>query len=307
MTKIFIAYSRKDVTLLQELRAHLAILERAKLARIWYDGEIEAGSNWEESIKNAMFEANLVLMLISPDFIASDYCYNVEMSRAISLHDQRSLKIIPVILRPCNWHLSPLGRIQALPQNGLPITEWDSSDKAFTLIVDRIANSLKEIEREKDALDKQQRAVDAYVDVALSQANQIGDFENTRAAKALFEQLANEGFTESAYYGFRTWVLNKLRSGSYHHFYNDLLAHLGKDNQDIAELLDGARVSLSLLAEQESLFEKALEKQLRSRVHESTDQEQIEKARTTIERVQTEFTKVLAAIRGQLLFQCLFE
>lgn len=136
-TQIFIAYSRKDSELMEKLRTHLRPLERAKMAKIWYDGIIEAGNDWEKEIKNHLHSANIILLLISADFIDSDYCYDEEMTDALKKHEQNESKVIPIILRPCAWKYSPFAKLQVLPKDGKPVMEHE--DYALTEIAEAVA------------------------------------------------------------------------------------------------------------------------------------------------------------------------
>ncbi len=136
-TQIFIAYSRKDSELMEKLRIHLRPLERARMAKIWYDGIIEAGSDWEKEIKTHLHSANVILLLISADFIDSDYCYDEEMTDALKKHEQNESKVIPIILRPCAWKYSPFAKLLVLPKDGKPVIEHE--DYAFTEIVEAVA------------------------------------------------------------------------------------------------------------------------------------------------------------------------
>lgn len=128
--KVFIAYSRKDVDLMSRLRTHLKILERNNLIDVWSDSEIEAGKNWDNEIKKKLFKADIILLLISADFIASDYCYEEEMKLALKQHEERKSIVIPIILKECLWKQTLLGGFQALPNEGKPIThgDWTSID-----------------------------------------------------------------------------------------------------------------------------------------------------------------------------------
>ena len=122
---IFIAYSRRDTKILEELRIHLKVLERIQNVKIWYDGLIEAGHDWDESIKGHLHQADIVLLLISHYLLASDYCYDTEMTQAMELHEQGKLRAIPVIASSCLWQKTPFAHLQALPKNGKPIiNDW---------------------------------------------------------------------------------------------------------------------------------------------------------------------------------------
>lgn len=131
--KVFFAYSHEDNNLRNRLDKHLASLRRSDFIETWFDGEIEAGKEWESKIFSELEKSDIILLLISADFIASDYCYNVEMKKAILRHDEKKSIVIPVILKHCDWHHTPFSKIQALPKNGLPVMDkkWDTEDQAL--------------------------------------------------------------------------------------------------------------------------------------------------------------------------------
>src|SRR2546421_7456585 len=129
--KIFICYAHEDEALLNKLKAHLKPLQHQGLIDVWYDRDISAGTEWKREISQHLNEANIILLLVSPDFIKSDYCYSVEMRRAIERHKQREASVIPIILRWVSWMGTPLGTLQAFPKDGKPIKSWQDEDEAF--------------------------------------------------------------------------------------------------------------------------------------------------------------------------------
>lgn len=129
--KLFYSYAHKDESLRDELAIQLTLLRRQGLIAPWHDRNISAGTEWAGQIDRNLEEAQIILLLVSPDFIASDYCYDTEMMRAMERHEERSVRVIPIILRPCDWHSTPFGKLQALPRDAKPITSWSSRDEAF--------------------------------------------------------------------------------------------------------------------------------------------------------------------------------
>ena len=146
---IFIAYSRKDKGYLDTLRTYLIPLTRKEDVTIWYDGEIIPGSTWEDAIKEHLHTADIILMLVSSDSLASEYFYDQEMKDAIERHSSGSATVIPVILRSCMWDLTPLKDLQALPKDGLPVQQWTDQSEAFTDIVRGVHNSIQEIQKKQ--------------------------------------------------------------------------------------------------------------------------------------------------------------
>jgi hypothetical protein len=133
--EIFYSYSHKDEDLRNELEKHLSVLKRNGVIAGWYDRKIAAGAEWGGEIDKHLETANIILLLISSDFIASDYCYEIEMKRAMERHAQRAARVIPIILRKCDWRDAPFGKLQALPKDGKPIKTWNDLDEAFTDVV----------------------------------------------------------------------------------------------------------------------------------------------------------------------------
>lgn len=130
--KIFFCYAHEDETLLNQLKMHLRPLERQGLIELWYDRAINAGAEWEDEINQHLNAAQIILLLISPDFMNSEYCYGTELRRALERHKQGTARVIPLILRHVYWQ-GVLGQLQALPRDGLPITDpnWYNQDRAL--------------------------------------------------------------------------------------------------------------------------------------------------------------------------------
>lgn len=153
--QVFIAYSRKDANLLSEFRLHLSVAEQYRNIRIWYDGYLEAGTQWNLVIKNQMLKADIILLLISPDFLASENCYK-ELNEAISLHEKGKLKVIPIILRECLWEYTPFAKLQVLPDDGVPVSSKDKDpDSSYSKITKAIIKIADELTLDKNSLYKQ--------------------------------------------------------------------------------------------------------------------------------------------------------
>ncbi len=143
-TKIFFSYAHEDELLLKKLKTHLRPLQRQGLIDVWHDRDISAGSEWEQEIDKQINTANIILLLVSPDFMNSDYCYSVEMKRAMERHARGEARVIPVILRPVYWHNAPFGRLQALPTDAKPIvgSSWHNWDEAFFDVAEGIRTAV---------------------------------------------------------------------------------------------------------------------------------------------------------------------
>ncbi len=135
---IFVSYSHRDDELRQELDTHLSGLRRQGVISVWHDRWILAGKEWAREIHHNLNDADLILLLISPDFIASDYCYDIEMKRALKRYDAGEARVIPVIVRDCNWSKAPFAKLQALPKDGLAVTKWSDKDSAWRNVAEGI-------------------------------------------------------------------------------------------------------------------------------------------------------------------------
>jgi hypothetical protein len=139
---VFISYSHKDEDLRNALMEHLAVLQREQWITVWHDRRITPGDEWKQEIDSNLLSAQMVLLLVSPSFMASDYCYGIELKVALDRHDKEGTLVIPVILRPVDWTLAPFGRLQALPRNARPVTEWPDRDTAFRDITSAIREKI---------------------------------------------------------------------------------------------------------------------------------------------------------------------
>ncbi len=129
--EVFYSYSKYDEKWQKEIEKHLTNLKRQKLIIGWNMREISAGTDWEDEIHTHLNTAHLILLLISPDFLASDYCYSVEMTRAMERHDAGEAVVIPLFLRPVDYQGTPIEKLQGLPRNGKPLSQWRDRDKAL--------------------------------------------------------------------------------------------------------------------------------------------------------------------------------
>ena len=138
MAKIFLSYSHADETYCNLLQKHLAALKHQGLIEMWHDRRIKPGDEFENAIDQQLNEAEIILLLVSSDFIASRYCYQVEMMRALERHEAGEARAIPIILRPCDWHDTPFGKLQAAPKDARPVKSWPDIDEAYLDIVRQI-------------------------------------------------------------------------------------------------------------------------------------------------------------------------
>jgi hypothetical protein len=128
---VFYSYAHKDEKLRDELEKHLSTLHREGLISSWSDRKIVPGTEWAQEIDTHLNSASIILLLISPAFLASAYCYSVEMKRALERHDSGEAFVIPIILRPVYWQATPFAFLQALPRDMKPVTTWSNQNEAF--------------------------------------------------------------------------------------------------------------------------------------------------------------------------------
>ena len=143
----FISYSHADAKLKADLITHLTPLKRLGIISTWNDQEIKAGDEWEKEIVTKLAKADLVLLLISADFIASEFCYTKELTTALDRHKAKKAMVIPVILRPCLWTDLPFGAFQALPPAAKPVTGWESQDEALMAVAQGVREAVQALKR----------------------------------------------------------------------------------------------------------------------------------------------------------------
>jgi hypothetical protein len=237
MPKAFISYSHRDEKALDRLHTHLATLRRAGEITDWFDREILAGGNLDSEIGSNLSDSEFFFALISPDFLASNYCYEREMKTALKRHEEGSLRVIPIILEPCDWKSTPLAQLKALPKDGKPISTWTNENVAYLDIVTELRRLLSasdkndrstkrneseitkpsqgtskryRVRKEFDSIDRDDfrekafRAIEEFFRVSVDELNEIGD-----PIRARFEKMNETAFSCT--------VLNKAARNSEAH------------------------------------------------------------------------------------------
>jgi len=143
--EVFFSYSHRDEDLKNELLKHLANLERQGIITGWHDRKIIAGQEWAGEIDEHLDSARVILLLISPDFMFSKYCNDIEVRRAMERHEAGEARVIPVILRAVDWEGAPFSKLQGVPTDVKPVTLWKDRDEAFLTVVKEIRRALKEL------------------------------------------------------------------------------------------------------------------------------------------------------------------
>jgi WD40 repeat protein len=139
------------------LEDHLAALRRANRIQTWHDLQLEAGTEWEPAILNKLDTADIILLLVSHNFIASEYCYGNELKRAIARHDEGTARVIPIILSSCDWNHPdvPFSKLNALPTPAKPIKNWADPNDAFTIVAQRIRETVQSLTKELEEKEVQ--------------------------------------------------------------------------------------------------------------------------------------------------------
>ncbi len=143
MVTLFFSYSHKDEDLRNELETHLALLNRQGVISSWHDRRITAGSDINQAISSEIESSQIILLLVSAHFLASDYCYDREMQRALEKHANGTAVVIPVILHPCDWHSAPFGHLRATPTDGKPVSMYANQHEAFAIIAGDVRDAVK--------------------------------------------------------------------------------------------------------------------------------------------------------------------
>src|SRR5450755_3301687 len=142
---VFISYAHEDEALLRQLETHLSPLKRQGLIATWYDRQLVAGTNWAGEIDAHLEQASIILLLVSADFLASNYCYEIEMTRALARHEAGQARVIPIALRSVDWKGAPFAHLQPLPTDAQPITRWTDRDEAWTNVAAGIRRSIEDL------------------------------------------------------------------------------------------------------------------------------------------------------------------
>ncbi len=198
MATLFFSYSHADEALRDQIEKQLAMLKRQGVIETWHDRRIGAGEEWAAAIDQHVETDDIILLLVSLDFLASDYCYDREMLRALDRHEAGEAVVIPVILRACEWHGAPFGKLQAVPKNGTPVTLMPDLDSALLEVAQavRAASSRLATSRSKPAPTRPSITLRDSSSPTLAPA--VPRSSNLRLAKTFTDQ-DKDGFREEAF------------------------------------------------------------------------------------------------------------
>src|SRR5581483_8899108 len=141
--EVFCSYAREDETWLHKLEAYLSLLERQGLIALWHDRLIVPGTNWAKAIDTHLDTASIILLLVSADFFASNYCVGIEMKRALQRQEEGSACVIPILVREVLWTEAPFAHLQALPTDAKPLTTWQDEETALADVMAGIRRTIE--------------------------------------------------------------------------------------------------------------------------------------------------------------------
>jgi hypothetical protein len=193
MAKLFFSYSHKDEDLRNELETHLSMLKHQGIISAWHDRRITAGREFDIEINSELEASDIILLLISANFLASEYCFNKEMKRALEKHEDGTAAVIPVILHPCDWQTSPFGKLRATPTDGKAVSMHANLHEAFAIItkdIREVANKFQKKEQ-NPATNQSYREVSATIDAKPRSSN--------LRIKRSFDDHERDEFLENSY------------------------------------------------------------------------------------------------------------
>jgi len=157
-------------------------LVRKKLVELWHDGRNRAGDEWELNIDEHLASADIIALLVSPDFLNSDYCCEKEMSRALERKEREEAVVVPIIVRECTWEETPLAGLQAIPEGALPVTKWPDHDSAWKNVAQSLASRAREVlTRKLEILEKRDRVQTMLAQAAVAQAEDRDRFQTIQS------------------------------------------------------------------------------------------------------------------------------
>ncbi|MBU4185637.1 MAG: toll/interleukin-1 receptor domain-containing protein [Proteobacteria bacterium] len=193
MAKLFFSYSHEDEELRNELETHLALLKRQGVISSWHDRRITAGSDFDQTISSELESSQIILLLVSAHFLASDYCYEKEMTRALEKHEDGSAVVIPVILHPCDWHSAPFGNLRATPTDGKPVSMYANQHEAFAIVAKDVREAAKLVPPPESSPKGEQYRVGSLTSIPQ------GDRSSNLRIKRKFDDHERDEFLEDSY------------------------------------------------------------------------------------------------------------
>jgi len=218
------------------------MLKRQGVIETWHDRRIGAGQNIDHVIDDHINTDDIILLLVSPDFIASDYCYEVEMTRALERHQTGEAIVIPVILRACDWHPAPFGKLLATPRDGKPITQWPDRDEAFLQVAKAVRDASARLSGTKKA--SKNAIISAHPSKTVSSPSTQGPRSSNLRLSKSFTQRDKDQFKADTFEYIARYFANSLseleaRNPGYEGTFrrvdaNRFFAAIYKDGRDVA-------------------------------------------------------------------------
>jgi len=242
MPSVFFSYSHVDEHLRDQLEKQLAMLKRQGVIETWHDRCIGAGQSFDRAIDDHINSDEIILLLVSADFLASDYCYEIELKRAMERHHAGEAIVIPVILRACDWHHAPFGKLNASPRDGKPITQWPDIDEAFLQVAKALRKAAEGIH--SDLVDP------------ILQNTPVAETVDTRGTHQLAEPRSSNLRVAKS---FTQRDKDKYRIGTFEfiaRYIENSLAELGSRNEDyegVFRRVDAVRFFATIYRDGESL------------------------------------------------------
>jgi hypothetical protein len=182
--QVFYSYSHRDAELRERLGTYLAPLRHQQKIVEWHDREIKPGADWETEISAQLESAHLILLLVSADFLASEYCFGVEVEKALTRLKRGEVKVVPVLLKPCLWEESRFSELQIIPRDAKAITSWASAEEAFKDVANEIRKLVAEpppSPSEPSAEHREAHRFDSSLDLVRGQVRSYAHlYERTR-------------------------------------------------------------------------------------------------------------------------------
>ncbi len=217
MIKVFISYEHKDMLYKDELEKRLIPFKRNGIIESWSDQQILPGAEWQREIKDAIENSQLILFLISPDFIASEYIYDQEISRALDRYRKREVMIIPIILRPTDYSSLEISKFQALPKDGHPISTSQDQDSAWLDVINQLGKIFDSLNKGNVKLREKS---------AVNTSTNFEENDNTNAIDYIRNSIANAKIEEAL-----KALLNISQKSGDSDLYNEILLLTSRYNR----------------------------------------------------------------------------
>lgn len=244
MPTVFFSYSHADEDLRDQLEKQLAMLKRQGVIETWHDRRIGAGQELGQVIDDHINSDGIILLLVSPDFIASDYCYDIEMKRAMERHEAGEAIVIPVILRACDWHHAPFGRLLGTPKDGKPVTQWPDRDEAFLQVARSVRDAAGRVSGSQTSADVGNSASKVTVTKSDTSLSGVGPRSSNLRLSKTFTQRDKDHFKAETFEYIARYFENSLaelqaRNPGFEGVFrrvdaNRFFATIYKDGKDVA-------------------------------------------------------------------------